>query len=149
MIISIYIIILTEPQILVPGLMTQTNLDTIKRNFVELTDNMNPDAVLDTLYQELVITREESEDIMSAKTRTKRNRELLQMLETKADDAFYTFRGALVTTGQVHLAALLGYKPEKIDKKTGIQEAMSESHKMAEKTSNYFENFNCMHLKMY
>ncbi|XP_078689091.1 uncharacterized protein LOC144920647 [Branchiostoma floridae x Branchiostoma belcheri] len=104
------------------------NQELLRKNRVEIVNNMQPQEVMDHLYQEFVIESEELEEIRhSQNTRSKQVGALLDKLPYKDDQDFGRFIQVLQKTKHKFLAALLQGKA-KPDPPTGVK-VTSESSK--------------------
>ncbi|XP_035696815.1 uncharacterized protein LOC118430212 [Branchiostoma floridae] len=94
--------------------MKDSLLQILQLHRLDLVVNLsyNIDTVVDYLYRGEVITREEKDTIICHGRQEDRVTCLLDILETKDDDAFYDFRNTLVKTGPPHLPLLLDGKAD-------------------------------------
>ncbi|XP_060081645.1 uncharacterized protein LOC132560955 isoform X2 [Ylistrum balloti] len=78
----------------------------LRRNYVTLVDELDPNEVFDYLQQDGIFTESDHELINTGKTRKERCRKLLGILPTRGPDAYYSFKNALKQSCS-HLEELL------------------------------------------
>ncbi|KAI8504377.1 Fibronectin type III domain-containing protein 3B [Branchiostoma belcheri] len=118
---------LTMQVCLPPAKLSLANQELLRKNRVEIVNNMQPQEVMDHLYQEFVIEFDELEEIRQQNTRSKQVGALLDKLPYKDDQDFGRFIQVLQKTKHKFLAALLQGKA-KPDPPTGVK-VTSESSK--------------------
>ncbi|KAI8500196.1 hypothetical protein Bbelb_217620 [Branchiostoma belcheri] len=89
-------------------------LHILRLHRLDLVVNLsyNIDTVVDYLCRGDVIIGDEKDSIISHDRQEDRVTCLLDILETKEDDAFYGFRDTLLKTGPPHLPILLDAKTD-------------------------------------
>ncbi|KAI8500693.1 RNA polymerase II sequence-specific DNA-binding transcription factor binding [Branchiostoma belcheri] len=87
--------------------MSDRHKDILRSHHTELIQDMQPNAVIDYLYQENVLDDQLQAEAKAQTTRHDTNKKLLEIVPTRGDRAFYVFRHGLIKTKQQHLADML------------------------------------------
>ena len=87
--------------------MTDEHKARLSIHWSKLVKNIQPKEVINVLQQQGVLTPRGADEIRQNAVIDSQNEHLLDMLHRKADSAFEYFRGALMDTGQDHVANLL------------------------------------------
>lgn len=79
----------------------------IRDNYVELVRNLNPEDVMDYLYQEQILTEDDCENIRSGTTRAQRMRIFLAILPTRKNDGLKKLIKAMTQAGYDELIEIM------------------------------------------
>lgn len=79
----------------------------LRENYVVLVSNLNPEDVMDYLYQENVLSEDDCESIRSATTRAQRMRLFLAILPKRDPRGFAKLLTAMINAGYFELVQLL------------------------------------------
>lgn len=84
----------------------------LRDNYVELVRNLNPEDVMDYLYQEQVLSEEDCENIRSGTTRAQRMRIFLSILPTRKSDGLKKLIEAMTRSGYEDLLEIINAEAE-------------------------------------
>ena len=88
-------------------LMTSEHKKKLVINRKVLVENINVKYLRSDLLHENILTIRELEDIDAQRTKQEQVEELLNILETKSDEAYWKFIYVLIKSGRKHVANLL------------------------------------------
>lgn len=87
--------------------MTDKHKQCITDNFDRLTGSLTVDVLLDGLFAGGIISPSEREELQKGDVKSKRAGNLLSLLLTRQDEAFYVLVNKCKDSCQAHLASLL------------------------------------------
>lgn len=87
--------------------MDETHLEALRRNWINLIENLIPNEVLDHMLEKNVLTHDMYEEIRAKPTRKDQITEFLFVLQRRGPEAFAKFISALEATHQDFIAQQL------------------------------------------
>ncbi|XP_078579937.1 uncharacterized protein LOC144864076 [Branchiostoma floridae x Branchiostoma japonicum] len=87
--------------------MSERHKDILRSHHTQFIQDMQPNGVIDYLYQENVLDDHLQAEAKAQTTRQDINKKLLEIVPTRGDRAFYVFHHGLINTKQQHLADML------------------------------------------
>ncbi|KAK0061966.1 death domain-containing protein CRADD [Biomphalaria pfeifferi] len=98
------------------GKLRQADEDSIRKNYVDLKENIEARELVDYLYQYKVISEVDKELIQEGKSKSERNEHLLQtLLNSGPGDAFRIFIQALIKMKYNHLKLVQEYLSQDVE----------------------------------
>ena len=79
----------------------------IQKHFEALLEDLDPNPLMNFLYQEDIITRDDMDEMDSIKPRKEKSKALLLMLQRRGPNAFLALVEGLITKKKQWLATLL------------------------------------------
>ena len=79
----------------------------IQKNFEALLEDLDPNPLMNFLYQEDIITRDDMDEMDSIKPRKEKSKALLLMLQRRGPNAFLALVEGLIIKKKQWLATLL------------------------------------------